>query len=633
MTEKEGSHEQLEDQPESWGVGNYSVSDQPTTDDALGVTPYVEALASFLKNQRTSTPLTIAIEGEWGSGKTSFMAQLRASLTAGIPDVTVSGARNRGASPPVQSRSIWFNAWRHDQRDVLWATFALAVLRQLKEQLKPAARFRAAARLFSARVDGVFGWIGLISKTVFWWLALGSLAAIIVAMSKYGLRESILYIAPSLTKDGVQVDKLFRSPSHWYGWLLSSSLLFFGGLVWWRKSVGNPLEVDIEKYLSKPSYEGHGSFVESFHRDFRHMIDSYVGSNRLFVFIDDLDRCEDGRVLEVLQAINLMIGADGNIAFIIGVDPERIANLIARQTPANLGTDTHGDAENGVLPRRSASNGYAFLEKFIQLRFRVPKPNSTSVSEFLSKFLNHPMADKADTDAVPPPSPGNTFFARRLKSVDVKLGEDSDELITLVSRLAKFLDHNPRRVKHFLNALRLQMYIAASLGLLDYEASQNTPAVGTTQLTVEQLAKFLVLDLRWPDMLSDLLLEPTLLNELSRLAEEGEATVSSSEGWNRWSNVEEVLFLLAAGTGKAPTTWRYSMKRVHISVFLDLAPRRRVVPLKKHVISAGPESDLILGHGDTEAEAWLDARLRLPEEVERAAVDRLKRQAQGDAHE
>ena len=60
--------------PES--VRNGGISDQSTGDDSLGFEPYVTAIAKFLLNEETKPPLTLSIEGEWGSGKSSFMKQL-----------------------------------------------------------------------------------------------------------------------------------------------------------------------------------------------------------------------------------------------------------------------------------------------------------------------------------------------------------------------------------------------------------------------------------------------------------------------------------------------------------------------------------------------------------------------------
>src|SRR5262249_36644860 len=76
-----------------------SVDDQPTVDDTLGFTPYVAAVAAFLTHEETKPPLTLSIEGAWGSGKSSFMLQLRDRLK-----------RQEG-------KTVWFNAWRHERED------------------------------------------------------------------------------------------------------------------------------------------------------------------------------------------------------------------------------------------------------------------------------------------------------------------------------------------------------------------------------------------------------------------------------------------------------------------------------------------------------------------------------------
>ena len=56
------------------------VSDQPTTKDSLGFTPYAIAIADFLTSPDTKPPLTLSIEGKWGSGKSSFMKQLESEI-------------------------------------------------------------------------------------------------------------------------------------------------------------------------------------------------------------------------------------------------------------------------------------------------------------------------------------------------------------------------------------------------------------------------------------------------------------------------------------------------------------------------------------------------------------------------
>ena len=46
--------------------------------DQLGVKPYVEALQAFILS--CGTPMTVAIQGDWGTGKTSMMRQIEKNI-------------------------------------------------------------------------------------------------------------------------------------------------------------------------------------------------------------------------------------------------------------------------------------------------------------------------------------------------------------------------------------------------------------------------------------------------------------------------------------------------------------------------------------------------------------------------
>jgi predicted KAP-like P-loop ATPase len=61
-------------------VADHVLGDQPAgtkDDDKLGFGTYVSAVAKFLTDSSTKIPLTLSIEGLWGSGKSSFMGLYR----------------------------------------------------------------------------------------------------------------------------------------------------------------------------------------------------------------------------------------------------------------------------------------------------------------------------------------------------------------------------------------------------------------------------------------------------------------------------------------------------------------------------------------------------------------------------
>jgi predicted KAP-like P-loop ATPase len=90
------------------------LTDAPAEKGSLGFAYYVKAIKEFLVSPYTKAPLTLSIEGPWGSGKSSFMMQLRNNIA---PEMEGSPSRNQKrtrapGSPPI----VEFNPWRHDSK-------------------------------------------------------------------------------------------------------------------------------------------------------------------------------------------------------------------------------------------------------------------------------------------------------------------------------------------------------------------------------------------------------------------------------------------------------------------------------------------------------------------------------------
>ena len=88
---------------------NIGIIDSPIkgakTDDNLGLSTHAKALAEFIS--KSETPLTVGIQGEWGSGKTSLM-----NTVIKILDESFDKSSNgKGSNSPYHH--IWINAWEH----------------------------------------------------------------------------------------------------------------------------------------------------------------------------------------------------------------------------------------------------------------------------------------------------------------------------------------------------------------------------------------------------------------------------------------------------------------------------------------------------------------------------------------
>lgn len=80
---------------------NTSITDIPRDvslgeNDKFNILPFEKGLTTFIQN--TNTPITIALQGEWGSGKTSLMNSLKQNLSC---------------SGHAKYHSIWLNTWEY----------------------------------------------------------------------------------------------------------------------------------------------------------------------------------------------------------------------------------------------------------------------------------------------------------------------------------------------------------------------------------------------------------------------------------------------------------------------------------------------------------------------------------------
>ncbi|HQO70658.1 MAG TPA: P-loop NTPase fold protein, partial [Clostridia bacterium] len=64
------------------------------TEDSFGIRTYISGLCQFIVS--CDTPMTISIQGDWGSGKTSMMNMIKQEVEAKV-------------------YPIWFNTWQYSQ--------------------------------------------------------------------------------------------------------------------------------------------------------------------------------------------------------------------------------------------------------------------------------------------------------------------------------------------------------------------------------------------------------------------------------------------------------------------------------------------------------------------------------------
>jgi hypothetical protein len=349
------------------------------------------ALVPLLSEKRQGATV-VGIHGPWGAGKTTLMNALRKELLAAL-----------GKEKAV---CIDFNAWKFQDRGALWRSLILQVLGELRAQAANVPNGAAApdkAKIKEVE-DSLYRAFAVEEKGPW----------------KINWRTLIVEVI-SLLLSLVKLDFVGRA--------LKGSMGWFARLFTWEED-GKKEKEEKAPVIDEKRVEAIASVleretvqrqvlqvqsVEQFLGKFRDLTEEFTGAGRrVFVFIDDLDRCLPESALEIFEAIKLFLDAPG-CAYVVGLDREVIrkglAVRYARQGEAALG-QTLIDADE-------------YIEKTISVSFDLPRLAAGDVDVMLVRF----------------PLPVTLTDGHR-------------------RALLASLGTNPRRIKRFLNTLSVQLHLA-----------------------------------------------------------------------------------------------------------------------------------------------------------------------------
>jgi hypothetical protein len=114
--------------------------------------------------------------------------------------------------------------------------------------------------------------------------------------------------------------------------------------------------------------------------------------DRIVLYIDDLDRCNEDIVVKVLEAIHLLLTFPLFIV-IVGVDPRWLNNALNKKMNTLFGKDDKGESIQKTT--ELMTNSYDYLEKIFQIPFAI-KPINKSSGEGLIKYLMRNEMEKSD---------------------------------------------------------------------------------------------------------------------------------------------------------------------------------------------------------------------------------------------
>ncbi|PHI03528.1 KAP family NTPase [Fusobacterium polymorphum] len=323
-------------------------TDSPAVQDSFNISKYINGLVNFIKS--CNTPMTIAVQGDWGTGKTSIMTMIKNELR---------NSKNLNL--------VWFNTWQFSQFN-LGDKLPLTMLNKLINEVssnKESENFKYIKKAMVGVADAILGHIS-------------------------------------------------------------------GGAI------------EVSSFLDNE--ENLFEAIERLKESFQKLVNEKAGDEgRVIIFIDDLDRIEPERAVELLEVLKIFLDCEKCI-FVLAID----YSVVTRGVKVKYGNDF------------SEGKGKSFFDKIIQVPFKMPV-GSYDISLYVKKCFE-----------------------------DIGMEVEVETLPQYINLIKYSIGNNPRSMKRLFNSFLLLSNISDSEILEDSLNRQILFALLCMQSSYELMYNYII---------------------------------------------------------------------------------------------------------------------------------------------
>ena len=468
-------------------------SDKETTQDLLGYTVHASLLKKVVTNEK-NLPITVGLYGDWGSGKSSILKILEEQLKSDEDTVVV-----------------YFDGWSFESFD----DAKMALIQGIVDALEKDERFLAKVK---DNADGAYDALKKafvkLRKSINWMRVL-----------KFSVKTVVPIATATATGGTSLIIPLLLDAFKDYKGDLADLL------------TGEKAEQFLRDAVNTEEEEKKYEAVREFRKDFEDLIIKSK-QGKIVVLIDDLDRCLPRHIIENLEAIKLFLDVP-KTAFVVAADNFIVSNAIKSEYKDIIAAAGAG----------GRSIGDAYMEKFIQLPYKIPALSPKEVETyvillFCQSFLEKKAFEKVQKDFARF-TIENKFDIYGWSNIRKALNNDSipDNLGEMIGFVAHFsiiignaLKWNPRLIKRFLNAYEIRSSLLAQSKITD---SKSRFA----------LLKLMLIEQKHIDQFKQLNAwvmgskgVPKELKEIEAYADDQKKDISQYQDWNN----QELLKLISA---------------------------------------------------------------------------------------
>lgn len=290
----------------------------------------------------------------------------------------------------------------------------------------------------------------------------------------------------------------------------------------------------IDRRSKSNDYQKHLGIISIIRKDFEILSDLFVGHHkeinqnnsnndfkskfkkpleRIILYIDDLDRCPEENVVQVLEAVNLLM-AFPLFVVVVGVDSRWVKNALHKKHISQF------DNSNKFIEVLEVSN---YLEKIFQIPFHLKDATNNNVKDMIKNLAQNTLenslkpANESLTSNIEDAAKSKTNLGevKKNKNIDgtINLNEIekdpqpiptdvitvinsnietenlilTDDEIQIMQNMSEIIGNNPRCIKRFVNIFRV-IKVHEEFGYGD--DSSNQEIIATLFLIALPLGKF-----------------------------------------------------------------------------------------------------------------------------------------------
>jgi hypothetical protein len=426
-------------------------TDAPASTDTLNRERMARVLEHRMREAHDEDPhtsLLVHLDGPWGAGKSTVLTLL---------------AKRLGASPPFLV--VWFDAWQQSRISPPWWALMTALKQHILTDRGRLWRgwFRVRETAARARVSGAPYLLALILLLLIT-AGAGYLTWLLVHRVQVGVLEVAKLVTPALVALGIL----------WTGSRVAARVLL------WDSARGARL---FEQSNTSPMTR------VSAHFDWL----LRMTEKPVVFFVDDLDRCKDDYVVELLDAVHTLVRdaprshhrrarAHQAPYFVVAADGVWIRRSY----------DVAYEVFSETIADRGSSLGYLFLDKLFQLNVPMPALGERTRKTYLEGVLGLPATtaderfgdDVADDSEAPNTTGGATKHADEA-AFERASAEARQHTAHMLQKFSSLLQGNPRSIKLFTN---------------NYSVLRMLRSLEGSRVSPETLALWALIRVRWPDV-------------------------------------------------------------------------------------------------------------------------------------